>query len=43
LQALLTTRETLVGLPLLPTPPTDLAALDALGRLLLETLAAARS
>jgi anion-transporting ArsA/GET3 family ATPase len=43
LQSLLTARETVVGLPLLPTPPTDLAALDALGRLLLGTLAAARS
>ena len=43
LQSLLTARETVVGLPLLPTPPTDLASLDALGRLLLGTLAAARS
>ncbi len=42
LQSLLTARETVVGLPLLPTPPTDLAALDALGRLLLGKLAAAR-
>lgn len=42
LQSLLTARETVVGLPLLPTPPTDLAALDALGRLLLENLASAR-
>jgi len=43
LQSLLTARETVVGLPLLPTPPTDLAALDDLGRLLLGTLGAARS
>lgn len=42
LQSLLTARETVVGLPLLPTPPTDLVTLDALGRLLLGTLAAAR-
>lgn len=43
LQSLLTVREPVVGLPLLPTPPTNLAALDELGRLLLGTLAATGS
>ncbi|HTO73625.1 MAG TPA: hypothetical protein VMJ30_07395, partial [Gemmatimonadales bacterium] len=43
LRSLLTGRDVVVGLPLLPKPPTDLAALDLLGQSLLRTLAAARA